>query len=673
MYYEYPSTSTVHTTFVHPEYQYWRDTWRTLRDCYVGEMEIKRKGDRYLPKLEDMTKEEYAAYVERAVFFNMTLRTLVGLLGTLFNRNPVVENMPPKLDTSNCSKLNQTLMQFVREVARELIHMGRYGVLLDMDDQGKRPPYFAGYIAENIVDWTVREIEGRWVLTEIILRELRLARPILNPISLTPAGQILPNLTHVEMDTFSQDSAVTRAARRWIASYRVLRLEGDPDAPGEMIYRQYYHTSERGDASPEGTPYAKYTPTNRGRPFRFIPFMFFGPFDNKPDADKSPLLDIARLNVSHYRSYAQLEHGRFFTAMPIYYAQVPEGQNEGSYTIGSSVVWEVAKGDKPGILEFNGSGLKYLTEACDKKEDQIAALGGRLVGVERVSAGQSNNNLMLKEANEQALLLNVANVIDVGMTALIRWWAIWQDVSPEEAAIIGFETNKDFLLNKAGAREYRAIQMMYEAGIIPVEVLYDFLRRAEVVPDWMSMKDFTTSLKSADSFPNMADVRARQRGAPDAKTEWETEHVLLDPQVVAVRGYDSQAPAGQQPLPGQIIGGPISLPVAAPPPVSAPPALGPDGKPVPPKLGPDGKPVQPPAPVTPPPSPPPTGPVQKTPPRQQAGGKTVIKDAVGVDDIGQGTPGQPAAGSAGARSGGGGLQDGPELNQSQLVAGSTTV
>lgn len=583
--YDFPSTTTVHTTFVNPQYQYWMHWWQMIRDSVIGDVEIKRKNERYLPKIAaDMTKEEYAAYLDRAVFFNMTQRTLTGLMGTLFNRAPVVTGIPDKLDTSSISKQNQTLGQFVKEIGREVLTMGRYGVLMDMDENGLRPPYFAGYITENITDWTIEEIDGRFTVTEVILRELRLARPILNPISLTPAGKKLPKMKNAQADVFSMDTAVTRAARRWLASYRVLRLEPEDsnDPKSRRIYRQYFHTSDRGDASPEGTPYYKFTPTWRGQPFEFLPFQFFGPYDNTPDIDKSPIIDIVSLNHSHYKSYAQLEHGRFYTALPVFYTQVKDGDENATYTVGPSVVWEVDAGCKPGILEFNGSGLKFLENACATKEDQIAALGGRLVGVERVSAGESDNKLKMQGNNETALLLNVSMTIDVGMTALLRWWAFWQDTPQAVVDKINLETNKDFLLNTVGAREFRAIQMMYEAGVIPVEVLHDYLKRAEVVPDWMDLQTFTTLLVSSESFPNMIDVQARQRGAPDAATEWEAEHVLVDPAVVAVRGYDSQAPAGQAPLPGQTQGGAVTaadtMPqgkgAAPPPPVTPGAAAG---------------------------------------------------------------------------------------------------
>ena len=563
--YDYPATTVLHTSWVHPEYQYWINHWQAIRDCIWGATEIKRKKDRYLPRMDGMTPEEYESYLDRAVFFNMTQRTITGMMGTLFRRSPNIQNLPKHLNTANISKNQQTLNHFAKECAREITSMGRYGILLDMDERGEKPPYMSGYIAENIVDWSVQEIDGRWTVTEVVLRELRLSRPILNPISITPAGRKLPKLTQTEMDTFSVDSAVTRAARRWIASFRVLRLEWDAEAlqddgtTGGRVYRQYYHTSAKGDASPEGTPYTAFTPTWRGKPFNFIPFVFFGPYDNTPDIDKSPMIDIVELNLSHYKSYAQLEHGRFFTALPVYYAPTSAGNETGEYSIGPSVVWEVDKGCTPGILEFHGAGLNQLQAALDKKEDQIAALGGRMVGVERVSAGQSTNKVKMQEANESALLMNISYCMDSGFTALLRWWALWQDVPQDKADLIYFEMNKDFLTDVISAREFRAIQMMYEAGLLPIDIVYDYLRKAEVIPDWCSLEEFQNMLETRDAFPNNPDVWARQQGAPDADTLFEHEHVLTNPQVVAMLGYTSTAPLGQEPLPGQIPGGAVSF------------------------------------------------------------------------------------------------------------------
>jgi hypothetical protein len=58
-----------------------------------------------------------------------------------------------------------------------------------------------------------------------------------------------------------------------------------------------------------------------------------------------PILDILTLNVSHYKTYAQLEHGRFYTANPIYYVS-GAGEEDTEYHIGPSVVWEIGQRGK---------------------------------------------------------------------------------------------------------------------------------------------------------------------------------------------------------------------------------------------------------------------------------------------------------------------------------------
>jgi hypothetical protein len=157
-----------------------------------------------------------------------------------------------------------------------------------------------------------------------------------------------------------------------------------------------------------------------GVPFKRIPFRFFNATTNLTDIEKPPILDILTLNLSHYRTYAQLEHGRFFTANPVYY--VSGGNEDDDFHIGPSVVWQIDAGQTAGIIEFNGQGLKSLETALNTKEDQVASLGGRLLG-ESANAGQSDNQVKLKDRNEQSLLLNVTTVLNENFTYLLQLMA----------------------------------------------------------------------------------------------------------------------------------------------------------------------------------------------------------------------------------------------------------
>ena len=235
------------------------------------------------------------------------------------------------------------------------------------------------------------------------------------------------------------------------------------------------------------------------------------------------LLDIADLNISHYQSYAHLEHGRFYTGLPVFYAPVgASGSGKGSYTVGPSVVWEVESGqnNKPGILEFNGHGLKFLENALDQKEQHIASLGGRMMGVRPIATAESDNALKLKERNEQATLLDISTSLTDGLSILLRYWAVWQDVDETTAQDIICDINKDFLFDNIGAREFRAIHAMYKDGVLPVEVLYEYMRRSDVIPDWMKIEEFKKLLENVNSFPGQPDAEARLiHGYPNKQSQ----------------------------------------------------------------------------------------------------------------------------------------------------------
>lgn len=490
---------TSYPSWVHPDVAYAETEWNLLRDAFEGERALKRYPDLYLPKPSGMDDDQYDFYVENATYYNMTARTVGALVGTLFKRNPVINGLPKRLERGlkNITKDRESLRSFAMRTAREVVHMGRFGILVERAATGRGSPYLVGYVTESILDWTVeQDDEGRNRLTEVVLMEVD------------------------EVDR------VAEAPRKFIPSYRVLRLVNGQ-------YEQHvYKTNDKGaipDIYSEATEVI--IPLNRGNPLDFIPFMFFGAESNLPKYERSPVIDIARLNLSHYRSYAHLEHGRYYTGLPVFYVSKANNSNsDAEYTIGPSTVWEVAQGEKAGLLEFNGHGLKFLENALSKKEAQAASLGGRLIGVESQSVSESDNQVQMKNRNEQALLLNVSLVLDEGYSRILQWWAIWQDTRAADVETLSIEFTKEFLLKEVSAREFRAIQAMYKDGLIPIEVVHDYLQRAEVIPDWITLPEFKKLIDSMNSFPNNPDVEAKKEGFPDRKTQIQVEENELNRQ-----------------------------------------------------------------------------------------------------------------------------------------------
>lgn len=493
--------------WAHPEVHYWYPTWRKIRDCIAGERSVKERGETYLPMLGGMETSEYHGFVERATFHNFTSRTVNALGGSIMRRSPKVRGVPEnrKDILDNFTKDGMPFVNFASYIAYEVTSMGRLGILVDLpDEETTEPqPYTVAYTAENILDWDTEMYEGRERLVYVVVREAR---------------RVDPKATDTDAATMQRYAYAPR--------YRVLRL----DENGQYIQEIYEDDQNQMNFELDETSLRDtVVPLLRGRPLDYIPFAIIGPALSTAKCEKPPMEDISNLNISHYRSYAYLEHGRFFAGFPIYYAETPmSGASDGAdFRIGASTVWMIPPGSKVGMIEMNGQGLKFLTEALDGKEAQAAQIGGRLMGIRGAAASMSDNQLTMQERNEQSVLLQITLAMDDRVTRVMRWMLQMSGLTKNQAEQAVVEFNKDFLFNTTGARELRAVHMMYMDGAIPVDVLFSYLKRAEVVEDWMTIDDFKKLMEDMDEFPNQPDVEAKMEGFPDKKTQLEEERADL--------------------------------------------------------------------------------------------------------------------------------------------------
>jgi hypothetical protein len=473
-----------------------------IRDCVAGERAIKDNQTMYLPALDSMDGSGYSSYIDRATFFNFSGRTVEAMTGSLMRRRPVIDNIPQRFvaNLSKVSRDRKPFHLFSTQVARETIQMGRIGVLVDMPrtETTQPRPYMCSYTAENILDWDMDFVDDELVFVRVVLRETRRVRNVKQ----------------------SSGNAIT-IENQYLPRYRELVLQD-----GQYIQRVYERADSATDFELNETNLVDtIVPLRQGKPLDFIPFLIVGPRESADNVEKPPIQDIARLNISHYQSYAWLEHGRFFTGFPVYYVESPNGGDgsEAEFELGSSNVWVTPPGAKPGLLEMNGQGLKFLADALDQKESQAASLGGRMMGIRTQAVAESDNMLKMTERNEQSVLLQIAMAMDAQMTRVLRWWVFLAGAKGSDVEKITLEFNKDFLFDSPGAREFRAIHAMYTDGILPIDVLYSYFKKASIIPDWMSMEEFKKQLDRVENFPNNPDVAAKQEGFADADAKMEKE------------------------------------------------------------------------------------------------------------------------------------------------------
>lgn len=498
--------------YLHPDYRYYKQDWTMIRDCVAGSRRVKEKSDLYLPPLGDNAGTDYDSYKLRAVFTNMTARTLGGWLGTVFRRPIKIDDIPDdkRKYFDSITPNNMSANAYSKLLLQEVLGIGRIGVLVDRDPKGVNPAYAATYLAENILSWRTQVIDGKEKFVYVLLREIAERRHFLD----NPANAADPQVQKLLVNSNGAERGTVLSPR-----YRVLRL----DENGEYVQDVYEFRADTNGQQKASfqviTPGIK--PVIGGAPLTEIPFYIAGPMGVDARVQRAPLLDVADLNIAHYRTSAQLEHGRFFTALPVYY--VPDGgsgEGEGEYTVGPSVVWEVPAGSKPGILEYYGSGLSTLTQSLVEKEEHIAQLGGRVVGTGGRSQGSDNADVHAsKQAHETSILLSATDAVSELMTRVMRMILTWDRV--DGAAKVKVRLNQDFKLQSAGARELRAVALLYQQGILPVDQLYRVLQESEYLDDELTLDAFKKMLDDLNQFPNQPDVEAMHEGYPDAATKWQ--------------------------------------------------------------------------------------------------------------------------------------------------------
>lgn len=428
----------------HEQYETNSDVWSRCRDCFNGGDAVKEAGSKYLPVLEGQTSAEYDAYRGRALFYNATARTVNGLLGAVFRQAPAVQ--APEVLAELLNDVTLTGMPFeifAKAVLREVLTVGRHGVLVDMPQEGseQKRPYFVGYAAEQIVNWRTTRVNGDEVLSLVVLHEM------------------------AEEDDPSDPFVIKK-----IEQYRVLELEaiGGGSRFKTSIWRKVAGSEDKWEVHEE------LLPQRIGEALDYIPFCFIGPNDITTEVDRSPIVDLADVNLSHYRSSADLEHGRHFTALPTpWISGFPE---DTVLRIGSSTAWVSNNPDaKAGMLEFTGHGLKALETALEEKEKKMAAIGARLLEDQKNSA-EAARTVSLRQAGEQSLLKSIAITTGLGLTQCLQWAAEWIRVNGE----VSVRLNTDYYEMMIEPANLEALMHLWQGGGISHETLYANLKRGEI-------------------------------------------------------------------------------------------------------------------------------------------------------------------------------------------------
>jgi hypothetical protein len=444
------------------EYEAASRKWQRCRDVIAGGDAVKASKEVYVLKPSGMDRADYEVYVSRPEFFNATARTVHGMSGAVMRREPTKKAPAPveKLFT-DVTRNGRSLDNFAQDTLEEDLRVGRCGVLVDMPPEGTENarPYWVLYKAEQIINWRVRVAEGRRVLVLVVLEEC--------------STQVSPDDPYV---------------LREVKQYRELRL----GAAG--IYEVVIWTEKErkdGDERVEYVPGPTLFPTRRGESLPFIPFTFVNPAHRDPEIDDAPLQDLVDVNLSHFRTSCDYEHGAHYTACPMPWAVgVPKGEN---LKMGSGVAWILNDGpnSKAGMLEYTGQGLQGLDKLVDRKEKRMAVLGARLLE-QAPTHVETAEAVRLRQRGDESVMVRLANTVSSAMTQALQWTTWWMTTGKLEvidAEVAAVTLNTDLIETKMAPEELTALMAAFQGGGMSFESLFWNMQQGERMPPKRTLEE----------------------------------------------------------------------------------------------------------------------------------------------------------------------------------------
>jgi len=212
-------------------------------------------------------------------------------------------------------------------------------------------------------------------------------------------------------------------------------------------------------------------PTRHGVRLSRIPFVFISSAGLTPDVGKPPLLDMVDVNFSHYRTMADLEHGRHFTALPTPWISGIR-QSESKLKMGTGA-WDLDKGGQAGMLEFTGAGLKALVIAEQDKRKMMSVLGARLLEEQTVVERETAVAVTMRHSGEGATLKSIVEIMEKGLTDVLQWHVWWTSTeeTPEEVNA-NLDVNREFFTVQMDANTLAIQLQLLQGDAISFETFY---------------------------------------------------------------------------------------------------------------------------------------------------------------------------------------------------------
>lgn len=427
----------------HPTYDVSLEDWELMRDAYGGERVVKARGTKYLPATaahildgqgsnspNAKGEKDYQAYKQRAVFPDYVREAVEHYIGMLHQKPAQIE-LPKAMEPLRLRATNsgEGLQLLLRRINVEQLTTGRLGMLLDMPsnpDPAAPMPYVALYAGETIINWDdSSDNQGVNSLELVVLNEtgpVRRSDMTWVDVERYRVLKLLPKTPSAEGADPTLDSVVT------------VKTNG-------RIYKQGLFEMKGGEASDDNI---MAPPVYRGKALEQIPFVFVNSKDIVTTPDLPPLLGLARLCMTIYRSEADYRHTLYMQGQDTLVTiggilDSETGTNEPGMTSDGVRVGAGARIDLNvgGDAKYIGVGSEGLAEQRQALENDRKSAEGKAGQMIAPGAGkqESGDALSTRLSAQTASLVQMAKAGAAALENLLKMAAEWMGANPDEVKI----------------------------------------------------------------------------------------------------------------------------------------------------------------------------------------------------------------------------------------------
>ena len=412
-----------------------------VRDLWGGTERLRAATTSYLPKAPGERTDDYNIRLERSVFFNAFRRTVEGLCGLVFRKDPVLgDDVPPQIveDWENIDNAGTHGDVFLHDLMVDAEAAGHSLILVDYpktpegvrltraDEQPLRP-YWVPIKKDNVRSWRTDIRDGALVLTQLVLKECQYV----------PDG---------------------RFGMKEQERYRVFTDDG-VDVRWELMAI----TADRKTVVVDEGSY----PTQAEIPIAEV----------KTSGSKSlfesdpPLIDLAHLNIAHYQQWSDYATSIHKTCVPIFVATGlnmtgPNGETL-DLVLGPNAAIVTSNPNASAMyVAHDGAALGSARMSLEDLKNEMGTLGLSMLAPQKRSAETAEAKRMDKATTDSALAVTARGLQDAAERAM-GFHAAYYGLDDGGS----IEVNRDFEGIMMDAPVMQAYGQLVAAGFPPMAVL----------------------------------------------------------------------------------------------------------------------------------------------------------------------------------------------------------